>query len=177
MRPPDLTEELRRFKERYPEMDLDMVQFFAGTMTAIHDIAIMMESYFSKLGLSKGRFMVMIHLHGDDDPGGVNISEVISRYKVSSATMTGIIDTLEKEGLIERVRSPEDRRRVNVRITAAGREFMDDFLPKHHEFMKVFTSKLGNRERQTLLKLMTKLHQGIAEGIDRDIEPALGGTP
>lgn len=173
---PASTERLKRFKERYPEMDLEMVQFFARAMTTLHDITIMMEGYFSMLGLSKGRFMVMIQLHGHDDPHGVNISDVICQYRVSSATMTGIIDTLEKEGLIERIRNPKDRRRVNVRITAAGREFMDDFLPRHHEYMKLFTSSLGIRERRTLLKLMTKLHQGISEGIKDDIETPTGDT-
>ena len=174
---PASKERLRRFKERYPEMDLEMVQFFARTMTTLHNITIMMEGYFGKLGLSKGRFMVMIQLHGHDDPYGVNISDVICQYRVSSATMTGIIDTLEKEGLIERIRNPKDRRRVNVRITASGREFMDDFLPRHHEYMKAFTSDLSKGERRTLVKLMTKLHQGIAEGVEDDMEAAMGSTP
>ncbi|MCP4899076.1 MAG: MarR family transcriptional regulator, partial [bacterium] len=88
-----------------------------------------------------------------------------------SATMTGIIDTLEKEGLIERVKSPEDRRRVNIRITDTGRAFMDDFLPKHHAYMKAFSSKLSERERQTLRRLIGKLHQSIAEGVGQDIQP------
>ena len=173
---PASIQRLKRFKERYPEMDLEMVQFFARTMTTLHDITVMMEGYFGKLGLSKGRFMVMIQLHGHDDPHGVNISDVMSEYRVSSATMTGIIDTLEKEGLIERIRSPKDRRRVNVRITAAGSEFMDDFLPRHHAYMKVFTSRLGKRERQTLVTLMTTLHQGIAEAVEGDVESPTGST-
>ncbi|MCP4902095.1 MAG: MarR family transcriptional regulator, partial [bacterium] len=121
---PTSDEYLARFKARYPQMDLELVQFFAPTMSAIYDTAILMESHFTKLGLSKGRFMVMIQLLGIDDPDGVSISDVLSQYRVSSPTMTGIIDTLEKEGLIERVKSPEDRRRVNIRITDTGRAFM-----------------------------------------------------
>ncbi len=167
---PASTEQLKRFKQRYPNMDLEMVQFFAQTMTKLHDISIMMEGHFNRLGLSKGRFMVMIQLHGSDDPYGVNISDVISEYRVSSATMTGIIDTLEKEGLIERIRCPADRRRVNIRITEAGRSFMDDFLPRHHAYMESFSARLNDRERLSLVTLMSKLHEGIREGVENDID-------
>jgi DNA-binding MarR family transcriptional regulator len=170
-------EQLKRFKERYPGMDFDMVRFFARTMSTLHDIATMMESHFARLGLSRGRFMLMIQLHGHDDPDGLSISEMMSEYRVSSATMTGIVDTLEKEGLIERIRSPKDRRRVNVRITPAGREFMDQLLPRHHECMKVFSSRLNDRERQTLIRLMNKLHEGVAEGVDIECGPSTRSAP
>jgi DNA-binding MarR family transcriptional regulator len=159
---PASRENLLKLKQRYPEMDLGMVQFFAQTMMVFHKVPIMMEGYFNRLGLSKGRFMVMIQLHSVTDPDGISIGEVIDQYQVSSATMTGIIDTLEGEGLIERIRSPHDRRRVNVRITEAGRAFMDSFLPIHHQSMKSFTSGLTIAERETLLSLLHKLSQGIA---------------
>jgi DNA-binding MarR family transcriptional regulator len=84
--------------------------------------------------------------------------------------MTGIIDTLEGEGLIERIRSPHDRRRVNVRITEAGREFMDAFLPIHHQSMKRFTEGLTVPERETLLSLLEKLRQGIAGVLEETLE-------
>jgi DNA-binding MarR family transcriptional regulator len=159
---PASRENLLRLKQRYPEMDLDMVQFFARTMMVFHQVPIMMEGYFNRLGLSKGRFMVMIQLHSITDPAGLSIGEVIDQYRVSSATMTGIIDTLEGEGLIERIRSPHDRRRVNVRITEAGRQFMDAFLPIHHQSMVQFTEGLTIAERETLLKQLEKMSQGIA---------------
>jgi DNA-binding MarR family transcriptional regulator len=149
-------------------MDLEMVQFFARTMMTIHDIAILMEGHFARLGLSKARFMVMIQLHGHEDPAGICISDLISQYKVSSATMTGVIDTLEREGLIERIKSPQDRRRVNVRITDQGRAFMDDFLPKHHANMELFTASLGEHERRDLVALLGKLQRGIAGAVEEE---------
>ena len=158
---PTSPERLEWLADRYPEMDLDLVRFFGRTMLTLHGIASMAEVYFARQGLSKGRFMVLIQLHADETPDGVNISELISRYHVSSATMTGIVDTLEKEGLIERLRCPSDRRRVNVRITPDGRAFMDEFLPRHHGFMKQFSENLSPTERLALPDLMMKLRQGF----------------
>lgn len=173
---PQLDEMLERFKQRYPRMDLEMIRFFSGTMIMIQEIGIMMESYFGRNGLSKARFAVMIHLHGSDDPAGVNISELLTFHDVSSATMTGIIDTLEREGLLERIPCPEDRRRVNLRITDAGRAFMDDFLPRHQAYIGEFSKNLNDRERQTLLKLIAKLHRGIADGVALDLPSPQGST-
>ena len=82
---PASPERLKLLKRRYPGMDLEMVQFFARTMTTVHDITGLMEGYFARFGLSKGRFMVLVQLHQEDDPNGVNLSDVLSWYRVSSA--------------------------------------------------------------------------------------------
>ena len=65
--------------------------------------------------------MVLIQLYVKPDEG-LSIREIRNFHKVQSATMTGIIDTLEREGQIERVSDSTDRRKVIVRITGAGRE-------------------------------------------------------
>ncbi len=161
-----LSEELlAAFQQRYPKMDLQMVRFFSQTMMIFHRVPIVMERYFTSLGLSKGRFQVMIQLHGIDDEAGISIRELIDSYQVSSPTMTGIIDTLEGEGLLERISCPHDRRKVHVRITESGRSFMDEFLPIHHEHIQRFSDQLSIEERESLLGLLKKLHQGITNGL------------
>jgi DNA-binding MarR family transcriptional regulator len=153
-------------KKRHPEMDLDMVRFFARLMMDFHRIPIMIDRYFRDSGLSRGRFMVMIHLYTLDEEDGASISEIIDHYPVSSATMTGIIDTLQREGLIERLRNPRDRRRVNVRMTSAGRDFMNGFLPAHHGNLLHFTAGLTLEERAALLDLMMRFFQGVRDAVE-----------
>ncbi|WBB65022.1 MarR family transcriptional regulator [Micromonospora sp. WMMD812] len=48
--------------------------------------------------------------------------EVAQRCYVRPATLTGIVDTLERDGLVERQRDENDRRSVRLAITPAGRE-------------------------------------------------------
>ena len=48
------------YKKLFPEMDLEMVHFFARTMEIFHHVPILMEGYFQKMGLTKGRFMVLM---------------------------------------------------------------------------------------------------------------------
>jgi DNA-binding MarR family transcriptional regulator len=45
---------------------------------------------------------------------------------VSFSAATGLVDRVEERGFLERIRVPEDRRVVLVRITPAGRQMLDD---------------------------------------------------
>lgn len=154
-------EELGKFKHKYPQMDVPMVRFFAETMMIFHQVPIMMEAYFYNLNLSKGRFHVLIQLLADPRPEGISIGEIACFYKVSSATLTGIIDTLEREGLIERLPSREDRRKVNVRMTARGMAFMEEVLPKHHANIREITAGIGDAERAETLMVLRRLRDDL----------------
>jgi DNA-binding MarR family transcriptional regulator len=149
------------YKKFYPGMNLEMIRLFAQIMMALHHLPILMEGYFHKMGLTRGRFMVLIQLYRRPDEG-LSIRDIRNFHKVQSATMTGIIDTLEREGQIERVSDPTDRRKVIVRITRAGRELMEKFLPKHQENIKQILFRFSNKDRQDLLELLERLLMGIS---------------
>ena len=149
------------YKKYFPDMDLEMISVFAQIMMTLHHLPILMEGYFNKMGLTRSRFMVLILLYRRPDQG-LSIREIRDFHKVQSATMTGIIDTLEREGQIERVSDPSDRRKVIVRITVKGRELMETFLPKHQEYIKQMLSKLDDNDRRNLLGLLRRLLMGVS---------------
>lgn len=150
-----------KFKEIFPEMDLDLMFNFARSMQLLHKLMVQTESYFHSQGLSKGRFLILVHLLISEHPEGESISDLCPYYTVSSATMTGLLDTLEKEGLVERLPNPSDRRKVNVRITEKGRAFMMDFLPRHQHNVKEMSSPLAPGDRVMLPLILQKLNDGI----------------
>ena len=153
------------YKKIFPGMDMEMISLFARIMITLHQLPILMEGYFQKMGLTRSRFMVLIQLYRRPDEG-LSIREIRNFHKVQSATMTGIIDTLEREGQIERVSDPTDRRKVIVRITGKGRELMEAFLPKHQEYIKQMLFRLSNKDRQDLLALLKRLLMGISAVIE-----------
>ncbi|MDD2732896.1 MAG: MarR family transcriptional regulator [Desulfuromonadaceae bacterium] len=59
---------------------------------------------------------------GGNDP--VNVSEVARQMNLQAATVVGILDRLEKKGLVSRVRSCKDRRVVELEISEAGRQLV-----------------------------------------------------
>ena len=56
--------------------------------------------------------------------------EIAARVLVTTASMTAVLDTLERRGLLRRTPDPTDRRRVLIGITDSGRALVDAFLPE-----------------------------------------------
>ena len=160
-------ENFEDYKRYFPDMDLEMISVYTQIMIALHELPILMEGYFQKMGLTRSRFMVLIHLYVKPDEG-LSIREIRNFHKVQSATMTGVIDTLEREGQIERVSDPTDRRKVIVRITGRGRELMEKFLPKHQENIKQMLFRLNNKDRRDLLELLKRLLTGVSAVIGNE---------
>ncbi|MFF1904529.1 MarR family winged helix-turn-helix transcriptional regulator [Kitasatospora sp. NPDC058218] len=77
-------------------------------------------------GLSAGALDVLARLGAAADDG-LSIGELARAAGVSSRNVTGLVDTLEREGLVQRVQDQRDRRSVRGRITPAGRDWLDSF--------------------------------------------------
>ncbi|MFI0929927.1 MarR family winged helix-turn-helix transcriptional regulator [Streptomyces sp. NPDC021012] len=77
-------------------------------------------------GLSAGALDVLARLSTATDEG-LSIGELARAAGVSSRNVTGLVDTLERDGLARRVQDQRDRRSVRARITPAGRDWLDSF--------------------------------------------------
>src|SRR5215218_5949383 len=58
--------------------------------------------------------------------GDLSLSELSERIRAQNSTVTGIIDRMERESLVTRERSREDRRVVFIRLTAKGRKLAEE---------------------------------------------------
>jgi DNA-binding MarR family transcriptional regulator len=76
---------------------------------------------------------------------------------VTSGTMTGRLDRLERRGLIGRLPNPTDRRGMDVELTPEGRKLADELVTAHVQNEERMMSGLTPSERRTLEKLMRKL--------------------
>ncbi|RLE16628.1 MAG: hypothetical protein DRJ14_08140 [Acidobacteria bacterium] len=149
-----------------PELDMKMAMRFIQAIHHFHRVPILMEQYFQKMGLSKARFLVMIQLFIRDEGKGIGISDICQVYNVSSATLTGVADTLEKEGLITRKHSEKDRRKVNLQLTEAGWDFMRRFLPAHFSNVKKIMEQYSVEEQKLLADLLDKLSGKLTELVE-----------
>lgn len=89
-------------------------------------------------------------------------AELADAAGVTRATMTGLIDTLERDGFVKREPDPDDRRMMSVRLTPAGERFLGDFLPGHFQAIASLMSPLTETERKTLVHLLSKVQQHAA---------------
>lgn len=82
--------------------------------------------------------------------GPMNPSEIAARERVQPPTMTRILATLESRGLIARAVHPDDRRRLIIDLTAAGRELLRSERRAREAWLARRLSLLSPAERRQL---------------------------
>jgi DNA-binding MarR family transcriptional regulator len=95
-------------------------------------------------------------------PDGLLMSDLSQRLMVSNGNITGIIDNLERDGFVERILLPEDRRARKVRLTDKGRVSFDQMATTHESWINDWLSSLSVDEQQVLYTLLGKLKQGMS---------------
>lgn len=90
-------------------------------------------------------------------------SQVSERMLIASATMTAVLDLLERRDWIRRIANPDDRRSVLVEITPAGRAVADQMLPGIRTLERSVMSALTPDERAQLLDLLARVLARTAE--------------
>ena len=159
----DVTVHEDSLNQAFPELDNNALLHFGDMMLLMHRMLALIEKYFKTEGISKARFLILVHLFIHRDSEGECITDLRASYPISSATMTVVLDTLEKEEMVERVPNKDDRRKVTVRITDKGKGFMHDFMPRHQRNVAQMAENLNEEERKVLPQLLNKLILGTED--------------
>jgi DNA-binding MarR family transcriptional regulator/GNAT superfamily N-acetyltransferase len=106
----------------------------------------------------------------------VTIGELAKHVSLSNATVTGIVDRLERRGLVRRSRGDRDRRKVLVTATRAAEEIMASAPPLLQERFIEALNRLETWERAQMLSALDKIARMMnAENLD--VGPVLFGEP
>jgi len=95
--------------------------------------------------------------------GARRMSDLAERAQTSQASLTGIVDRLEERGMVERVRSVEDRRVVEVSLTEAGAAELRQARAGFVLRLESVVEPLSAEERATFLGLLRKLTERMPE--------------
>lgn len=115
-----------------------------------------MGQHFNDMNLTGPQGMLMGILSHD---GEMKISELSEKLGLSNSTVSGIIDRLEKQGLVERTRSLDDRRVVNVNVSSEFRKNSKENFCKVEKTFEDIMSKATTEEVEIILKGLTTLEQ------------------
>jgi len=152
---------LEEFAKRYPELDPSALKTCAILLRTGSDLLTAFETILGKHGLSQGRFLTLIVMNREPDEE-INPSSLAEKVGVTRATMTGLLDGLERKGLVKRRAHPGDRRKVSIRLTETGRQVLDEMLPDYYSRIAKLMAKLSEKERQELELLLGKVNQGLS---------------
>ena len=162
--------------KQFPDLDPWSCAVFLHLLRAGDEVFRVTERNLARRDVSPGRFGVLMLLwHGGRErthapagnggglPAPRTPAELADAAGVTRATMTGLIDTLERDGLVKRVPDPADRRMMSVVPTAKATRFLRELLPGHFRLMAALTGSLTEPERKTLVRLLNKIIEQAAK--------------
>ncbi|MGK5638428.1 MarR family winged helix-turn-helix transcriptional regulator [Streptomyces sp. URMC 126] len=126
-------------------------------------------------GLSAGCVDVLLRLRAAG-AAGTNLGDLARSAGMTPRNATGLVDTLEREGLVRRDPDPDDRRSVLARITPAGLEWLDAFREPTRRAMGALFHGFTDTELRQFRDLCLRLVRN-QRGIAAYLAPTEGGTP
>lgn len=98
------------------------------------------ERYKREFGLSIPEWRVLAHLAQSD---AVSVREIHERVDMDKSKVSRAAARLESSGLIEKRENPEDRRLLDMRLTAKGRDLIARIVPIADAYQAQLTALLG----------------------------------
>ena len=93
---------------------------------------------------------------------GFATSDLAESAGVTRATMTGLMDGLERDGFVKRYHLDEDKRRTNVKITKKGEDLLESIFPDYFLSIANLMSDVTDEERDIISNFLSKLDLGIS---------------
>ncbi len=112
------------------------------------------ERNLESLGLSVTEFRVLNRLHEDGRSPMVRLAR---DQGLTRSSMTNVVDRLEAQGLVRRVRSREDRRVVTIQISTRGKALRRRALAAHRAFVQRTLESLSSSEALSLVALFRRI--------------------
>jgi len=106
----------------------------------------------SEFGVTLPRFDLMSAL--SREPSGLTMGELSKKLLVSNGNVTGIVERLQKEGLVKRWVLPTDRRIYSVGLTTKGRTDFKKMADRHKEWVSEILEGLGEEELGPMIEMM-----------------------
>ena len=112
--------------------------------------------------LSPGARQVLAIVEGAGEP--LEPTVIAGRLLVTTASVTSLLDNLERRDLVRRLPHPEDRRKLLIDITPAAQAIVDHLLPSMHARERdVMEATLSSSEQRQLLKLIAKVQHAALQ--------------
>ena len=141
---------------RYPEVDAGAVEAFLTLLRTGCDVLVALERFLATHGLSQGSWTVLMVLNRDPLVR-LKASDLAGKCGVTRATMTGLLDGLERQELVAREGDPADRRTVMVRLTTAGVERLDGMTHDYYRRVALLMGDLGDDDKRALSGMLLRV--------------------
>jgi DNA-binding MarR family transcriptional regulator len=143
------------FESLYPKASREATEAAMNLVKTGEMVLARVAELLRPFGLSPAGGLILSML--SDAPGPLGPGEIRERLLVSGPTVTGLVDSLERQGLVGRLPHPGDRRRLLVAVTEKGREVAREFRPVVHAAQRPWLDCLDPTEQRRLVELLGRV--------------------
>ena len=133
----------------------------------IQSIELHSRDLVKRVGLTGPQLTILAEISKKD--GELSVGEIADSISLSMGTVTGILERLEKRGLLARNKSPRDKRRVLIMLTEKGKEVINNAPPLLQE---AFVKELDSLQAWEQTMILASLQRLVAMMNARDISAA-----
>jgi DNA-binding MarR family transcriptional regulator len=160
-------ERLLEAAREIPDLDPSATEVFLHLLRSGDEAFRVVGAHLAQHEITQGGFGVLMALwencHASKQARPLSPAALAERTSVTRATMTGLVDTLARAGLVTRTPDPKDRRMLAVELTPRGDKLLRKILPEHCRRMAWLVAPLAEGERKAFVRLLTKIIQRAAE--------------
>jgi DNA-binding MarR family transcriptional regulator len=97
------------------------------------------------------------------EDGDMTIGELSAKMFLACSTTTDLIDRMEKNNLVVRIKDTNDRRVVGIHLLDEGKRLIDEVIKKRQNYLEEVLTNFSGEEIYFLQSSLVKLHQEMRE--------------
>jgi DNA-binding MarR family transcriptional regulator len=149
------------FEKRYPDSSAKATECAMNLVLTAELLEKRIASLLQPFDLSPATGLVLSILADSETP--VSPNHIAAQLIISRASVTSLLDTLEKRGYVKRKPHQSDRRMLLVELTDSGRQVASQFRPIVHQHQKVWLNALNENEQEQLIQTLHQLQASLTD--------------
>ncbi|MBD8032220.1 MULTISPECIES: MarR family winged helix-turn-helix transcriptional regulator [Solibacillus] len=109
----------------------------------------------SNYTITPPQFIALQWLH---ESGDMTIGDLSTKMYLAFSTTTDLVDRMEKNELVQRVRDENDRRVVRIHLLSEGERIIQEVILKRQDYLRDITEEFTEEEFEQLSRTLQKLH-------------------
>ena len=149
------------FEKRYPDSSAIATECAMNLILTAGLLEKRISSLLLPFDLSPATGLVLSILADSETP--VSPKHIADRLIISRASVTSLLDSLEKRGFVKRQPHQSDRRMLWVELTDKGRQAANQFRPVVHQHQKVWLNALNEKEQEQLIDTLQRVQVSLTK--------------
>lgn len=93
----------------------------------------------------------------------ISQKELAERMNVKESSVARLLDRMERDGLVERVRSEDDKRVTNLSLTEKGKQHRTELMPEGERFERLLHKGISEEEMQIFTTVLSRMVNNVKE--------------